>query len=256
MIKSLRLALGASAMLLASCGGGTITKDVTEFTVTFDSRGGSAVPSQTVKLNERVTRPADPTKAGFDFDGWFKDTYCVTPFEFATKITSDWTIYAGWTSNGGGGGSSSQGGSSSEESSSSTETSSEESSESSSSGGITTPEYPAGSVAVEWWIAGEGASFSGWSTSGGVQLHSNPSSATDKGCVLNLTINEGDVFQFTNGSVWSGKIDSYDDPRNAGLTNFRNIDNGFGELTNIECTVSGVYDIYVNSSNVLWIQLH
>jgi uncharacterized repeat protein (TIGR02543 family) len=41
------------------------------FTVTFDSNGGTPVPSQQVKRLDKVTKPTDPTKNGFLFTGWF-----------------------------------------------------------------------------------------------------------------------------------------------------------------------------------------
>lgn len=45
-----------------------VTVDVTftakDYTVTYESNGGSTVPSQTVKYNETANKPADPTKSG------------------------------------------------------------------------------------------------------------------------------------------------------------------------------------------------
>ena len=44
---------------------------VAEYDVTFDSDGGSAVEAQKVKYNEKAVKPADPTKEGYTFKGWF-----------------------------------------------------------------------------------------------------------------------------------------------------------------------------------------
>ena len=41
-----------------------------EYTYTFDTLGGSAIPSKTQKFGTYVSPPADPTKAGYIFDGW------------------------------------------------------------------------------------------------------------------------------------------------------------------------------------------
>lgn len=66
-------------------------------TVTFDSNGGSAVPSQKVFKNGQAKRPSNPTRAGFTFVGWAKDSALTVPFKFATdKITEDVTLYAKW----------------------------------------------------------------------------------------------------------------------------------------------------------------
>ena len=64
------------------------------YTVTFENNGGSAVASQMVNNGEKATKPADPTKSGFVFDGWYQDATFSAPFDFDTPITADVTIYA------------------------------------------------------------------------------------------------------------------------------------------------------------------
>ena len=66
------------------------------YTVTFNTDGGSAVASQTVTSGAKATKPADPAKEGFAFDGWYKDAAFTTAFDFNTAITSDVTVYAKW----------------------------------------------------------------------------------------------------------------------------------------------------------------
>ena len=66
------------------------------YTLTFDSDGGTAVEAQTVRDGMTATEPADPEKEGFTFDGWFAEG-AETPFDFATPITGDLTLTAGWT---------------------------------------------------------------------------------------------------------------------------------------------------------------
>ena len=66
-----------------------------EFTVTFETRDGSKVASQTVKWNESATRPADPTRTGYIFKDWY--TSDDEKFDFDTEIiTQDITLYADW----------------------------------------------------------------------------------------------------------------------------------------------------------------
>ncbi len=68
-----------------------------EFTVTFESNGGSAVAAQDVLEGEKATEPANPTRFGYTFDGWFLDIELTTLFDFNTPIIVDVTLYAGWT---------------------------------------------------------------------------------------------------------------------------------------------------------------
>ncbi len=75
------------------------------YTVTFDSKGGSSVDSQTVNKGSKVTKPADPTRSGYTFGGWYKEETYTNPFNFdTTTITYDRTLYAKWNSNSSGGG--------------------------------------------------------------------------------------------------------------------------------------------------------
>jgi uncharacterized repeat protein (TIGR02543 family) len=67
------------------------------YTVTFDSQGGSAVNSQTVEQGGKVSKPTDPTKTGFVFNGWYKESGCTNAWNFASDtVTTDVTLYAQW----------------------------------------------------------------------------------------------------------------------------------------------------------------
>ena len=67
------------------------------YTVTFDSQGGSAVnPITGVKYGSTITLPANPTKAGFTFDGWCTNKEGKSSFSPTTPINSDLTLYAKW----------------------------------------------------------------------------------------------------------------------------------------------------------------
>lgn len=72
---------------------------VNKYTVTFDMNGhGTAVPSQTVEHGSLAVRPADPAKDGyFYFGGWYTTSACTTEYNFSTPVTSDITVYAGWS---------------------------------------------------------------------------------------------------------------------------------------------------------------
>jgi uncharacterized repeat protein (TIGR02543 family) len=111
------------ALPLAACGGGgentsaqasevtsavTTSQTVTTvapttvavYTVTFDlNDGGSAAPS-VVNVNggSAVTKPADPTRTGYVFNGWCTDKAGTIAFDFSAKVTASLTLYASWIS--------------------------------------------------------------------------------------------------------------------------------------------------------------
>lgn len=70
------------------------TAKATYATVTFDVDGGSAVPSQTVRVGATAEEPAEPTKSGYTFEGWYKEDTFTTLFDFEDAITDDTTVYA------------------------------------------------------------------------------------------------------------------------------------------------------------------
>ena len=64
------------------------------YTVTFETNEGSAVEAASVVNGKSVAKPADPTKDGFVFIGWYEDSTFKTPYVFAKPVTSDMTLYA------------------------------------------------------------------------------------------------------------------------------------------------------------------
>ena len=71
--------------------------DVPEYTVTFDSKGGSEVKAVKVKKGGAITLPANPTKVDFAFGGWFTDDNTFkNKFDATTPITANITLYAKW----------------------------------------------------------------------------------------------------------------------------------------------------------------
>ena len=70
---------------------------VSSHTVTFDSNGGSAIASQAVDANAKAKKPADPTRPGWVFDGWYLDG---AKYDFNTPVAQDITLKAGWRKTG------------------------------------------------------------------------------------------------------------------------------------------------------------
>ena len=106
-IKDCKVALGGlgnavygkNNTAIVSISGGTIENcgvfpwSFDEYTVTFDSDGGSAVAEQKV-LNSPAVKPADPKKDGYDFVGWYLGDMRYT---FDSNVTSNITLKAHWT---------------------------------------------------------------------------------------------------------------------------------------------------------------
>ncbi len=76
--------------------GGTFNRKVMgAYTVTFQSEGGSEVASQ-IRANTPADRPADPTKEGYTFIGWYNGE---SEWNFADAVTEALTLTAKWTAN-------------------------------------------------------------------------------------------------------------------------------------------------------------
>ena len=79
-----------------SDGGGSPSQDSEViYTVTFNSNGGSEVEAQIVVSGEKAEEPAEPTKDGFLFIGWWNNKN-GSFFNFDTPIRSNITLTAGW----------------------------------------------------------------------------------------------------------------------------------------------------------------
>lgn len=66
------------------------------FVVNFESNEGSAVESQEIIDGLTAEKPLDPTRFGFEFEGWYTDQDFTALFDFDTPITEDITLYAKW----------------------------------------------------------------------------------------------------------------------------------------------------------------
>ncbi|MEQ2456871.1 S-layer homology domain-containing protein [Flavonifractor hominis] len=73
------------------------------FRITFNSNGGSSVEGQVVQAGTRAQRPADPTRSGYRFSGWYSDKALTVKYDFSEPVNADLTLYAKWTQSSSGG---------------------------------------------------------------------------------------------------------------------------------------------------------
>ena len=66
------------------------------YTITFETNGGSLVTDITQGYNSSVTAPTPPTKEGYTFDGWYTDTGLTTAYTFTTMPSQHITLHAKW----------------------------------------------------------------------------------------------------------------------------------------------------------------
>lgn len=71
---------------------------VITYTIQFETFVGIAVKDVVVKAGEKATRPANPTRSGYVFRGWFTDSSCTdgNQWDWNTVVTKDMTLYAKW----------------------------------------------------------------------------------------------------------------------------------------------------------------
>ena len=72
---------------------------INSYIVTFDSKGGSNVKSISVNYGEKITKPDDPTKLGYEFEYWYQNDE-NQEFDFNKTMGSEpITLYAKWKAN-------------------------------------------------------------------------------------------------------------------------------------------------------------
>ena len=87
--------IAASGRFTQSPGAQITGEVIGAYTVTFQSEGGSEVASQ-IRANTPADQPADPTKEGYTFIGWYKGE---SEWNFETPVTADLTLTAKWQIN-------------------------------------------------------------------------------------------------------------------------------------------------------------
>ena len=69
---------------------------VASWQVTFDEQTGKVTQS-VVGDGAKVTKPADPSRSGYTFAGWYKEASCTNAWDFsADTVATDTVVYAKW----------------------------------------------------------------------------------------------------------------------------------------------------------------
>jgi uncharacterized repeat protein (TIGR02543 family) len=85
----------------------TVTADITlyagwiqnivNYTVTFNTNGGSYIAPQSIESGDVATRPTDPLKTGYTFNGWYAEMFFINLYNFNSAVEDNITLYAQWT---------------------------------------------------------------------------------------------------------------------------------------------------------------
>ena len=72
---------------------------INQYTITFNSNGGTELAPITQDYDTTVVEPLEPTRVGYTFSGWYEDQTLVTEYIFTSMPASDITVYAKWIIN-------------------------------------------------------------------------------------------------------------------------------------------------------------
>ncbi len=82
-------------MMFVACS--NTSDDLTFYTVSFETNGGSTIESLLIEESSLIVQPANPLKNGYIFIGWYTDPNCYTEWNFYTdKVNEDIVLYAKW----------------------------------------------------------------------------------------------------------------------------------------------------------------
>jgi len=94
IMRKLFLPLLVLVLLLSSCED-TSYLDY-DYTIKFETFGGTEIESYEVKLEGEINEPVEPTKEGYIFVGWYSDENLENAFGFPSVAYSDLTLYSKW----------------------------------------------------------------------------------------------------------------------------------------------------------------
>lgn len=69
------------------------------YTIKFNTNGGNNINSQNIIAGNKIIQPANPTKAGYNFSGWYSNSLLTQSYNFSSIVNSNMTLYAKWIPN-------------------------------------------------------------------------------------------------------------------------------------------------------------
>ena len=70
--------------------------EVNQYTISFESGGGTVIENMVEAYGETIAKPEDPTFEAYGFLGWFTDRSYKNVFDFDTMPARDIVLYAKW----------------------------------------------------------------------------------------------------------------------------------------------------------------
>ena len=99
-VAAITLCFSLAACSTTPSGNTPSTKTKSYYKVTFfDCFVGGREITERVNANEKVSKPSDPSRSGYSFNGWFDDYEEGSSFDFDKAVTADQNVYAHWTKN-------------------------------------------------------------------------------------------------------------------------------------------------------------
>ncbi len=204
----------AAALVVGALGFGAYhlaTAPAKQYSVSFDTDGGSIIAPLSVDENAELQKPEDPTRNGYTFKGWYLDEEGTQPASFPMKITADTTLYALWTevpatqpeTENKEAEEKTEESASSENSSSSTTGSASANGKTNNSGSSASGSNASGKTSNSGKTSGNGSSAKGSSNSGSGSSSSNSSSSSSSS---NRGGGESVSFTAANGRTLSGTV--------------------------------------------------
>ena len=95
-MRNLILALATVLVFTATAGFSAEAKAATNYTIHFETDGGTTVDDLTVEAGGFIWRPENPQKEGYIFVDWYVDKKLTKLFDFDLGATASITLYAKW----------------------------------------------------------------------------------------------------------------------------------------------------------------